>query len=667
VIGNLQQAEAMHDECTPLSYSPKTCTELYKDVKDFPPLKDDHLLMHSTVNEIDPRSWKCKSAMDVFLFEEYLVFVTRKEKDEIKIRTTDCVLKLSEMHFFLDSSNILSVETSSGQSFGPDGSFVRQLKIPEDMVSEWVTKLRRCDVRLEMKDRLQELPNVLENEEFNFNCNNSKRKIPMKISGDYRNRPIGDSRPRSYSHDSPSHSSDLSFALPQPLSTSTNSSIKSGDSSDSSGSQHRSNIARSLSVGNNSNTVTMSAATVTKPHSLPSNLKTMKIKRTSNSKFYQCIFRIGKLSRGDQPPPSSICKNIGSRYAKPSPELKCKSSHEEREPVPPALQESTAISILSLKPAQVAQELTRYTAELLQDISPAELRAGAWTNKSRHTTAPNLVKMIDFHQHLVSCHFTEWILNETTPERRAKVLKRLITVADECKQLNNFETVHAIVTALTLDSIRRLSQTWDLISPSTRKTFSSLHSLVHMRGRWSNYKTALEAAKRKGYFIPMLAVFLNQVEHEHAFYSKDYVEKLVFPSEDINYSWTELSQSGEFHSEKVSEKMSGSLSKWLRSKSLSTSSSPLRSHIEDKLRENVQSIVEQTNSCGQTNNLTVEETPLYTLRLYQQNSAQYDIPSSPVITKFLRIPFSQCQAAGGKWKESWERQIHRSEALEPPT
>ena len=36
--------------------------------------------------------------------------------------------------------------------------------------------------------------------------------------------------------------------------------------------------------------------------------------------------------------------------------------------------------------------------------------------------------------------------------------------------------------------------------------------------------------------------------------------------------------------------------KWLRSKSLSTSPSPLRSHIEEKLRENVQSIVEQTNS-----------------------------------------------------------------------
>ena len=68
--------------------------EILIQVKDFPPLKDDHLLMHSTVNEIDPKSWKCKSAMDVFLFEEYLVFVTLKEKDEIKL-----VIIATNLHF----------------------------------------------------------------------------------------------------------------------------------------------------------------------------------------------------------------------------------------------------------------------------------------------------------------------------------------------------------------------------------------------------------------------------------------------------------------------------------------------------------------------------------------------------------------------------------------
>ena len=38
--------------------------------------------------------------------------------------------------------------------------------------------------------------------------------------------------------------------------------------------------------------------------------------------------------------------------------------------------------------------------------------------------------------------------------------------------------------------------------------------------------------------------------------------------------------------------------------------------------------------------LTLEETPLYMLRLYQFHSAQYCLPSSPLVAKFLQLPFT---------------------------
>ena len=41
------------------------------------------------------------------------------------------------------------------------------------------------------------------------------------------------------------------------------------------------------------------------------------------------------------------------------------------------------LSILTLKPVQIAQELTRYQAEMLQAISPLELQKGAWTSKKK--------------------------------------------------------------------------------------------------------------------------------------------------------------------------------------------------------------------------------------------------------------------------------------------
>ena len=46
-----------------------------------------------------------------------------------------------------------------------------------------------------------------------------------------------------------------------------------------------------------------------------------------------------------------------------------------------------------------------------------------------------------------------------------------------------------------------------------------------------NYKQALEIAKRKGYFIPILPVFLNYLEHSNLFYHEQNVEKLVYIQE----------------------------------------------------------------------------------------------------------------------------------------
>ena len=52
----------------------------------------------------------------------------------------------------------------------------------------------------------------------------------------------------------------------------------------------------------------------------------------------------------------------------------------------------------------------------------------------------------------------------------------------------------------------------------------------------------------------------------------------------------------------------------------------------------------------ENSNLTLEETPLYLLRLYQLNSAQYCLPPSPIVAKFLQLPFTQVSLR--PWKVS---------------
>ena len=54
-------------------------------VKDFPPyLLNDQLLMYGDFAEVDPRNWKAKNLLDVFLFEEFIVFTMNKEYNDIR-------------------------------------------------------------------------------------------------------------------------------------------------------------------------------------------------------------------------------------------------------------------------------------------------------------------------------------------------------------------------------------------------------------------------------------------------------------------------------------------------------------------------------------------------------------------------------------------------------
>ena len=147
---------------------------------------------------------------------------------------------------------------------------------------------------------------------------------------------------------------------------------------DSYGSERHSkrSMPRSLSVDN---TPRVSVTNANKPHSLPSNLKSVKVKKHSNNKVYQYIVKTIGLTKSTAEA-GGLCRHIGNRYAHGSPELTCRANRETHSRQSEA---ESMLTILTLKPVQIAQELTRYQAEMLQAISPLELQKGAWTSKNK--------------------------------------------------------------------------------------------------------------------------------------------------------------------------------------------------------------------------------------------------------------------------------------------
>nr|XP_046260482.1 ral guanine nucleotide dissociation stimulator-like 1 isoform X2 [Scatophagus argus] len=62
----------------------------------------------------------------------------------------------------------------------------------------------------------------------------------------------------------------------------------------------------------------------------------------------------------------------------------------------------------------------------------------------------------------------------TSPTHRARVIERWIAVAQECRQLKNFSSLRAILSALQSNAVYRLKKTWTAVSRESMATFDHL-------------------------------------------------------------------------------------------------------------------------------------------------------------------------------------------------
>jgi hypothetical protein len=133
-------------------------------------------------------------------------------------------------------------------------------------------------------------------------------------------------------------------------------------------------------------------------------------------------------------------------------------------------------SILDFDPLELARQLTIKEMNIFCSILPEELLASEWMKKSG-SNAVNVRAMSTLSTDLSNL-VADTILHHEDAKKRAVIIKHWIKIAIKCLDLNNYDSLMAIICSLNSSMITRLKKTWDMVSQKRKDNLKALQDIV---------------------------------------------------------------------------------------------------------------------------------------------------------------------------------------------
>lgn len=132
--------------------------------------------------------------------------------------------------------------------------------------------------------------------------------------------------------------------------------------------------------------------------------------------------------------------------------------------------------LMDFDPLELARQLTIKDMNIFCSIMPEELLASEWMKKSG-SKAVNVRAMSTLSTDLSNL-VADTILHHDDAKKRAAVIKQWIKIASKCLELNNYDTLMAILCSLNSSTILRLRKTWDGVSSKRKDLLKELQDIV---------------------------------------------------------------------------------------------------------------------------------------------------------------------------------------------
>eukprot|EP00211_Chloroparvula_japonica_P003962 CAMPEP_0119131810 /NCGR_PEP_ID=MMETSP1310-20130426/10655_1 /TAXON_ID=464262 /ORGANISM="Genus nov. species nov., Strain RCC2339" /LENGTH=717 /DNA_ID=CAMNT_0007122403 /DNA_START=151 /DNA_END=2304 /DNA_ORIENTATION=+ len=164
--------------------------------------------------------------------------------------------------------------------------------------------------------------------------------------------------------------------------------------------------------------------------------------------------------------------------------------------------------LLDLPTEELANQLTIMEHDIYCKIQPVELLNLAWSSSKLKHRAPNVLNMID-RFNVISGWVTTVLLNTSGLKARAKMYNKLIQLGQACFEMNNYNTLMAVIAGLNCAAVNRLKFTKEEASSKVKATFEDLKAKMSSDASYKSIREILHASEPPT--LPYLGVFLTDL------------------------------------------------------------------------------------------------------------------------------------------------------------